>query len=312
MDLLKIPENTYRNIGPDWNQFPVYTKREIIRVIETHLGFRHLGISVCAYSNGDQILLFLPFDFDSTELRQPWEEAKRLFNRLVDMDITCILQNSGRKGFHVIIETEPKVYHRSQIASAHEFFRDIDGLETFDPKLIGDVSRLIRIGWTFHPDGTWCRVIAEHNGQLLDLDDLPIEYDPYDYDRHNENEYGNKVIERPCIEELIKDKEYWHKHHPRGTFEPSEDVRLTWASMRLWRGDTFDEIISEAESYGWDDFDEDKIRKKLEYLDSKEWTPHSCDKLKSYGYCLPHIRCKWKRIEKEDLEALGIVNGRMI
>ena len=97
MDLLEFLDGTYRNVGtgyPKWYQFPAYSRKDVVRVIERNLGFKHIGISVCAYTNGKQILLFLPFDFDSTELRQPWIEAKRLFNHLVEMDITCIFQTS--------------------------------------------------------------------------------------------------------------------------------------------------------------------------------------------------------------------------
>ena len=72
----------------------------------------------------------------------------------------------------------------------------------------------------------------------------------------------------------------------------------------------YQDIVDEAESYGWDDFNPDIIRKKLEYLDSREWTPHGCEKLKDMGYCLPWINCRYKEVCDEDLEALGIVNGR--
>jgi len=306
IDLLKM-DYGMRKVGT-WNQVPVNSREEIINIINKDLGFKHIGISACAYKDGKQILLFLPFDFDAKSLEQPWMEAKRLFNHLVDMDMTCLLQNSGRKGFHVIVEVEPKIYPKQQIAEAHRFFRDIDGLETFDPKLIGDVSRLIRISWTFHPNGTWCRVIAYHDGNSLDLDELPLEYETYE--RHVEDEYGRKEYYRPCVEFLVKDKDYWTKE--KGRFEPSEEIRLSWAGIRLWRGDTIDEIIEEARNYmpQWDDFDADKIRRKLEYLDSREWSPHACSTLRDMGYCLPHIKCRYKRNDDEDLEALGIVNGR--
>ena len=83
LKMLEIPEGMYRNIGT-WNQFPVYSIDEIIKVVETHLGFKHLGISMCAYDNGCQYLLYLPFDFDDEKnLRNPWNDAKKLYNQCV-------------------------------------------------------------------------------------------------------------------------------------------------------------------------------------------------------------------------------------
>ena len=53
------------------------------------------------------------------------------------------------------------------------------------------------------------------------------------------------------------------------------------------------------------------IMKKLEYLDSREYTPYGCESLKDMGYCLPEINCRHKIIDDGiDLEAYGIVNGR--
>ena len=48
--------------------------------------------------------MILPFDFDSKDLRDAWGDAKKLFNYLVDMGITCVLTFSGRKGFHVLVK----------------------------------------------------------------------------------------------------------------------------------------------------------------------------------------------------------------
>ena len=48
---------------------------------------------------------------------------------------------------------------------------------------------------------------------------------------------------------------------------------------------------------------------KLEYLENRQWVSHGCNKLKDLGYCLPYINCRYKTLD-DDLEALGIVNGR--
>jgi len=302
MDLLKFLDGCYRKIGI-WHQFAVYSEQEIVNVIREHLGFKNIGISVCAYDEDtdEQILLFLPFDFDSENIYKAWNDAKKLYEKLVDMGIECMMNYSGKKGFHVLVKTVPKQYPKRQISAVHQFFRDVLGLETIDEKLFGDISRLIRIPSTYNINGTWCRTLAENDGYPLDLDDLPVEYRKFE--RHQKFEYGNVEFDRPCIEWLIDNKDYWFKK--RGKYEPEEPVRLTWAAIRLWRGDSIEDIIEEARGYGWDDFDSEYIQRKLEYLDAREWNPHSCDSLKALGYCLPHIICR-KRNGRDALKELGL------
>ena len=141
MSLLDIPEGMYRKIGI-WSQYPVYTSEDIVQTINKHNGFRHIGISMCGYSNGDQYLLYLPFDFDDEKnLRNPWVDAKKLFNRCVDDGLESYLNFSGNKGFHVYIKTEPKIYTNKQIKASQSHFIDDLDLKTFDYKIHGDVSR---------------------------------------------------------------------------------------------------------------------------------------------------------------------------
>ena len=89
----------------------------------------------------------------------------------------------------------------------------------------------------------------------------------------------------PCIEDLIKNREYWHKHHPRGKYEPDQKIRFTWVILRLSEGWSMDEILEEAESFDWDDYSEEKTMKQTEQIDMQQYVPHSCKTLKSLGYC---------------------------
>ena len=107
------------------------------------------------------------------------------------------------------------------------------------------------------------------------------------------------------MEYLIHNRDYWEKHHPRGTFEPSEPIRLSWAGIRIWAGKSVDDMIDEASRIGWDDMDIDKMRKKLEYLYDRKWTPYSCNKLEELGYCLDEIKCPYKM--KRMMIKLGII-----
>lgn len=305
LKLLKVPFG-YRKIGI-WEQFPVYTIDEVIRVIERHNGFRHIGISMCAYLNGEQFLLYLPFDFDDeNDLTNPWYDAKNLFNRCVDEGYEAYLSFSGNKGFHVYIETEAKVYTNKQISMSQSYFIDDLGLKTFDYKIHGDVSRLMRIPWTLNINGGMCRILAYNKGKKLDLDTIHYE-DRRELIRHSNGDYGNREFYRPCIDWLISERsrKWWMKK--RGKYEPEEPVRLTWAAMRLWRGDSIEEIIEEAKTYNWIDYDKDYIQKKLEYLDGREYTPYSCEKLKAHGYCVSEVYCKYRNNIEQDMKDVGLI-----
>ena len=291
-----------RNIWIDV-QVPVSSEQEAIELISKHLGFRNIGISSCAYVNGDEVLLFLFFDFDSADLSLAWEDAKKCYNHFADAGISCSCQFSGRKGFHVLVEVEPKNYASKQLKDILRFYRDMLGLETIDEQTF-DKKRIFRLPWTFNINGTWCRTLAENEGDKLDLDAIIPEI----YERdvpHKEIDAEIIKFDYPCVAFLEDNREFWIA--TRGKYEPSEPFRLTWAGIRIWRGDSIEEMLDEMEAYDYDDWDREKTRKKLEYLIDRKWNPHSCEKMKEMGYCLDEIYCKkkWKLLMKE----LGIGNG---
>ena len=299
IDLLDIPLGT-RYVGI-WEQHPVTKKEDIVNIIEEHLGIDPIGISICTYKDGVPYLLFLPFDFDSKDLKLSWEDAKSLYNYLIKEGFGVILNFSGKKGFHVFVPTFPEIYTRRQIRQTQLYFKTLLNLKTVDEQIFGDIRRLMRIGGTYNINGGLCKTIAQEDGKFLNLndiikDDIPrIEFS------------NNKTIKRhyhpyPCIEKYIKDREYWIAHHKRGKFEPSEDIRLSWAALRLSDGNPIEDILKEAESYHWDDWDYETTKKKIEYLSDKEWIPHSCKTLKELGYCIRD--CKFV---DENLNHVGII-----
>jgi len=267
------------------NQVPVTSKKEIVDVIEEHLGIDNLAISICTYKDNKPHLLFLPFDFDSDDLRESWDDAIKLYNFCVENNYSAYLTFSGRKGFHVFIVTEIKSYSKRQIKDVQSFIGDILKLKTIDTQIMGDVRRLMRIPGTYNIKGGLCRILSLNEGERLDLDMLStIKYEP-DYEPYTPMTTFRNYHKYPCIEDLISNKEYWYKHHPRGKFEPHQKIRFTWAILRLSEGYTMDEIIEEAESLGWDDWDEGKTRSQIEHIDMNQYVPHSCRTLKSLGYC---------------------------
>jgi hypothetical protein len=289
MDLLDCSIGR-RNIAI-WDQFPVSSEQEAVDIITRHMGYRNIGISTCAYVNGDVILLFLFFDFDSKDISLAWEDAKMTYVHFSEQGTSCMLNFSGKKGFHVLVELEPKNYSSKQLKDIQKHYRDLLGLETLDEQTFGDKKRIFRLPWTFNIGGTWCRTLAYNDGLQLDLDEIIPEYYPPDV-KYKEPDGEIRYYDYPCVEYLADNREFWLK--ARGKYEPSEPFRLTWAGIRIWRGNSIDDMLREMESYEYDDWDMDKTRKKLEYLEERKWTPHSCQKLKELGYCIESIHCKRK------------------
>jgi hypothetical protein len=286
------------------DQIKVSTFDEIKALIDEHLGLDNIGISISTYKDGVPFLLYLPFDFDSGDLRESWEDAKKLYNFMVDNNYKTYLIFSGRKGFHVLVSTKPKMYTKKQLRMTQRMFKDIFSLKTLDEAIFGDIRRIMRIPETFNINGSLCKILAFNDGELLDLDSIyKDEYIPSNGNGNSNGKLAN-YHDYPCIDKLIIDRDYWVKNHSRHRFEPAEAIRLTWAAVKL-NSHSIDEVLDEAKSYGWDDWDYDKTRKKLEYLCDRDWHPHSCQTLKGLGYCIIK-NCCHKDIN-EDLKSLGII-----
>jgi len=299
MDLLEIPFGV-RYVG-FWEQQPVTKKEDIVNLVEEHLGIDPLGISVCTYKDGVPYLLYLPFDFDSDNLKESWEDAKKLYNYLIKYGYGACLNFSGRKGFHVFAQTIPAVYTRRQIRLTQIFFKNLLGLKTLDEQILGDIRRLMRIPGTYNINGGLCRTLAEEDGRLLNINDIAQdaprkEIDPKD------SEILTGYHDYPCIEQYILDRDYWHKNHPRHKFEPVQIIRYTWVILRNAQGYTEDEIVDEAANINWDDYEEDKTRYQIQHIVGGGYVPPSCKTLKELGYCTKD--CKF---EEDELNGVGIV-----
>ena len=272
------------------NQIKVTNKQQVIELIEKHNGVHNCGISISTFINGIPKLLFLPFDFDSPNLRESFDDAKRLYNTLVDFGYKASFHFSGGKGFHVLIPIIPRFYSKLQLLKVQQFFKRILNLKTADEQIFRDVRRIIRIPGTYHINGNLCDVYAENtDGKLLDIEKLsPPEFSKFDNLEKKINTASNHVIyhDFPCVDKLIKDEEYWHEHHPRGSFEPNWIIRFAWIIEQAYKGRTEDEMIEDIESFEWDDYDPDKTRYNLRYVLDREYTHPNCDTFKEMGLCL--------------------------
>jgi len=291
-DLLDIPFGN-RFIG-FWEQEPVRNKKEIIDIIKEHLSIDNIGISISTYKDNNPYLLFLPFDFDCVNLRDAWDDAKRTFNYFVKEGYGTYITFSGRKGFHVFVPTIPKVYTRKHLRVVQNYFKNLLSLKTVDEQIFGDVRRLMRIAGTYNPNGGLCKILSEHDGKEIDLDDY-YEFTDYieTYEKRNNGE--SQYHDYPCIESII-----------RNDTEPRHLIRFTYVTLRLDEGWSIDEIIDEIESFGWQDFKEGYTRRQIEHIDSRGYVPPSCETLREMGYCTV-VNCPYDKNMKNKLREVGII-----
>lgn len=268
------------------NQYKVYNEKEVKNFLNTHNGLDNCGISITTFIEGIPHLLYLPFDFDSTNLRDAWLDAKKLYNFMVQQDYDVMLNFSGSKGFHVLVKVVPKSYTKNQIRYMQEFMKRYLKLDTSDENIIGDVRRLIRIPETHHASGNICETIAYNKGKLLNINKFTTVDTPRRLKNPPAKTAELKVKHKfPCVEKYIKDKDYWIKHHPRNSYEPSHRIRFAWAVLRIADKKTDDEIVEEAKSFGWWDYDEYKLRYQLGQIRGQGYINPSCETLKADGYC---------------------------
>ena len=260
---------------------------------------------MCTYHEGKPHLLFLPFDFDSVNLRNAWLDAKELYNYVVDKGYSTAITFSGNRGFHVYIRTKVKYYKHNQIAGMQNMFKDILELETIDTNIFGDIRRLMRLPGTFHKKTMKvCKILDETEGKMLDLDKFIEREDNGDCEAYMAQAYTPR--DYPCIEKLLRDREYWINNHPRRSFQPSQRVRYAWVTMRLQEGKSVQEILEEGESYGWDDWKPHLARYQIDHIAGGTYHPPGCNLLEREGYCIIKD-CPYKKVTDRDLKDLGII-----
>ena len=294
------------------NQYKVYSSDEVKNLMEIHNGINNCGMSITTFKDGVPYLLYLPFDFDSPNLRTAWDDSSKLFNFLSKQGYEVMINFTGSKGFHVLVKVIPKAYTKNQIRFMQKFMKRYLKLETCDDQIMGDVRRLIRIPGTYHMNGCLCKTICINKGKLLDISKFTT-VDITSLQSISKNipiktEELKVKHDYPCVEFYVRNKAYWIKNHPRNSFEPAHKIRFAWAILRIAEKMTDDEIVNLAKSIGWWDFDEYKMRYQLYQIRNMGYINVSCNTLKSDGYCTivncPHLPWKaipinkWRKNEK--------------
>jgi len=278
-------------------QYQVETREEVLDYIHQYEGIYNCGISTCTFINHIPHLLYLPFDFDSKDLKASWEDASRLYNFLVDSNYDVFIKHSGYRGFHVLVSVVPAPYSKPQIRALQKFFKRVLHLETCDKQIFGDIRRLIRIPETIHCGkfvkrfGRWDREgeggiaynIKHTEGELMNIDDI-IEENDIDLDyTYIMSEYsGRKPLHPfPCLETYMNNE------------EPPHMIRYSYVAYWLKMDKTPEEIFnmikkehSPQGEHPWLDWDDDTTMNQINHIAGGYYNPLRCDTLQDMDYCL--------------------------
>jgi len=272
------------------NQYKVRSKKEVIEYLEEHNGRDNCGISISTFVHGMPKLLYLPFDFDSDDIQKAFEDAYKLYKFFSESDYNCMLNSSGGKGFHVLVETVPKTYGKKQLRNIQMFFKKTLGLTTSDEHIMSDMRRLIRIPGTYHVKGTMCYTIFQNVGhKQFDISEYSSpdehEYTPEDFKRY-ESKNGRIYHDYPCVELHIKDP------------EPRQIIRFAWVVEQLKDEVSEEDMLDFAQEY-WIDYNPDYCLYQIRHIESGNYVHPTCETLQDMGFCIgeecPHYK-PWKGI----------------
>jgi len=282
-----------QNIG---GQHQVWSKEEVVSLIEKYNGVANCGISASTFYDGLPYRLFLPLDFDG-EINQSLNDAVKCYNFLVNMNVDMFLSFTGGRGFHIIISLKPNYYSREQVRKFIMFLKNILHLSTLDEQLI-DSRRLIRIPGTFHIGktkhnkrlykGFLSEIIAMHCGDFLNLNDI-VNPDDGCIEIESNGSYPHPDVplhDYPCVE-----------YHLDTEAEPHHIIRYSYVAWLFANGMSPEAIyrhLKERFSKKWIDWNDRITALQVNHICGKgTYRPLSCESLKSLGYCLgekcPHF-----------------------
>lgn len=271
----------------------VWSKSEVIDLIEKFNGVANCGLSISTYFDGIPYRLFIPIDFDG-EISESLNDAVVAFNFLAAIDADMILSYTGGRGFHILVGLKPKPYQSSQVSAFVSWLKLLLNLKTIDER-IRDPRRLIRIPGTYHLgkyksknggyqlvyNGGLSTLIRYRKGKLLDLDEIvpfytaPIELDINGKERERPIEHHDY----PCVE-------YHLEHEP----EPHHIIRYSYVAWLYANGISPQEIfmtLKRRYAHKWVDWNDRITAMQITHICKKgSYKPLSCASLQALGYCL--------------------------
>ena len=246
-------------------QFKVSNRKEIFKAIERYNGIRDCFISISEYQQVKNreitIPLFFPCDLDGAPGEQDLvnEDAAKILSWCRDNRISYQLNESGRKGLHVLIPLNLSTIATSvHFKRFYQFLKTTLELKTIDP-VCAETKRLIRIPNTWNVKaGRMCTPLEEFSkDDLVITDFVSVKAKAVDFGLQympGIRKCPNPFLSfHPCIDKLICKDDVDHK------------VRWTWVKLCQYHGMSSKEIFNAASRMGWSDFDPEITKYQIEY-----------------------------------------------
>lgn len=245
-------------------------------------------------------------------------DSKRLVKRSLEEDIPVVGAFTG-KGVHVYQLYQEEEYPREEMLSTANKYKEELGLETLDPKPIGDVMRIARIPgsqriWNEVPcplfavpltsaemlemDAEWLLSISESPRTLdtISVGERPkmTVYDDYlhSYGRNipqqefspDEVGIGDDFLEW-FIRRVVKMPCVSERALSRN---PNHEVRLNLAIHLFNAGLSRKSVLDIISRLRWEDFSRETTKKQLNQIYRKGYTEFGCRRMQDEGLCVHH------------------------
>ena len=277
-----VPKGFYRKIAnADHKQSPVYSSKEIKeKLFEKHA----LYATICLFKNERTYPTHFFFDFDCDKIT-----AKKEINKLIDFCNRVSFPftvTEPKRGFHFYIHIAPIEMDSNTFSFLSNHIIASSGIRNYDDQVDGVITGISRLPGSYYPNlNRRVRIIEQKLYPLKNPLDL-LEEDIHIPDF---KEMGKVKIEgdiyRPCIDYFI------HGVHP------SQFIRFSWASLRVSQKKSDKQIVDEARTYHWEDWNESLTLYQIQQIRNKRYAIPSCGTIRKKGYCVNNI-CEWRKHKK--------------
>lgn len=275
LDFLTCRLDRYRSFGIP-NQFPVKNRDEIINNIQRYNNQKDVFLSICEYDAfGNIFPLWFFIDLDSIDRNQDLvnEDASKILNWIEKNDLTFMMDESGHKGLHFLLELNPDYrYYNNQFRAFYFFLLNNLDLKTIDSTCC-ETKRLCRVPETINmKSGKLCCTLIEQEGKSLNIfdyiDNDDDEFDKCDYEVKNYSYSRGEsklvfpfdVMFAPCIFDEVRNVEVEHY------------IRWRFVKLLQFQGYSVKEIFDECKSCGWGDFSPSLTESQIQFTLPRSYT----------------------------------------
>lgn len=279
--LFNIPKNHHRFTGNPYRK-KITSKNELDRFITINSGINPCFCSKFSF-NGNPNINSSFLETDSNDLKQTLIETKKGYNWFINNDIDCIILFSGKKGFHLHPLLQEYTYDNPSgvLSNFANLMLSETKAKDFDPVVLSDTQRLVRIPNTLRPEGLWCIPLDPYDfpnitiEEVLELAQTPqnVNY-KFEKPRHKHINF---------VEETKKVEKVWIPPSPKdfGILEhilrpciyknivgpnPSEIVRSSAAIELLNFGLNSTKITDLFQTLNWIDFKRSYTLMRIDFI----------------------------------------------